>query len=148
MSQNIATIDKIRAAFRALANSVELLGKEDAQYNIAMGISFAPARKLSADQLIEAVNKNRELSSQLNYNMAAGIGNDPMLNVNKEAAITALREFEKNLSNLPQDLGANMLLEFTVSNPHEQEIISNTQKSITAIQEATPEDVQKLRIAS
>ncbi len=141
---NVATIDKIRQAVRALRNSVEAKGQEGKSYNVAVGISFSPAKNLNADALIEAVNKNRTVSPNLVYGFQAGLKKDPMLGLNKQAAIDALSKFEKELSDLPQDASAAMVLEFTVSNPHEQEIVEDAQKTITALEQATIQSTPKL----
>jgi hypothetical protein len=109
-----------------------------------MGISFAPAKGLSADGLIEAVNNNRKVSPDLVYGMQAGLKQDPHLDIDKAAAIASLDAFEASLSALPQDLGAGMTLEFTVSNDHEKAIIEQAQKAINQIQTVSSEDIAKV----
>lgn len=131
---NIATIDKIRQAMRALRNSIETLGQDDKSYNIALGLAFSPSKGMNADALIEAVNNNRKVSPNLVYSFQAGLRNAPLLGITKATAIEALTKFEKELDSLPQEAGAAMTLEFTVSNPHEQQIVEDAQKSITALE--------------
>lgn len=141
---NIATIEKIRQAMRALRNAIELKGQDDKSYNLAFGISFSPAKNLNADALVEAVNNNRKVSPHLIYGFQAGLKKDPILNVNKATAMEELSKFEKELADLPQDATAAMVLEFTVSNPHEQDIVQDAQKTITALEEATIKSTPKL----
>lgn len=129
---------------RALRNTVESKGLEDKSYNLALGIAFSPAKNLTAEQLVEAVEKNKAVSGSLVYNMAAGLRKDPMIGISKEQAVAALTTFEQELAALPQEAGAAMTLEFTVSNPHEQEIIEETQKAIGAIEAVESKDIAKL----
>lgn len=127
---------------RALRNALEANGEDSRSYNVAMGISFSPAGNLNADQLIEAVTKNRKISENLNYSMQAGIRKEPSLNINKASAVEALSKFDEELSSLPQEAGASMMLEFTVSNPHETIIVEAAQKAINAIEEVQSEVIQ------
>jgi hypothetical protein len=74
--------------------------------------------------------------------MQAGLRKEPSLNCNKKDAIDALSKFDEELSTLPQDAGASMMLEFTVSNPHETDIVETAQKAISALEEVKSEIVQ------
>ncbi len=142
---NVATIEKIRSAMRSLRNAIESKGNGDQKYNLMLGISFAPAKGLSADELVKAVEGNKKISPNLVYGMQAGLRIEPAMELDKEVAMTTIDEFEKQLAALPQDLGANMTLEFTVSNPHEKTIIEEAQKNISAIAPASAQDLQKLQ---
>lgn len=142
---NVATIEKIRSALRSLRNAVESKGEEGREYNLMMGVSFAPAKGLSADDLIKAVEGNRKISPYLVYGMQAGLRIDPKMGLTRDITLAAISEFEQQLAALPQDLGANMTLEFTVSNPHEKDIVEEAQKNINAIVPATGEELQKLK---
>lgn len=145
--QNVATIEKIRAALRGLRNALETKGKEGEKYNMAFGITFTPAKGLSADKLIEAVNNNRKVSENLLYSMQAGLATIPEADLDLEAALKKLEDFEKELAALPQTIGANMAVEFTVSNEHEKEILEAAQKNITSIVEASTQDIQAVKSA-
>lgn len=124
-----------------MRNSLEAKGDDTRSYNVAMGISFDPAKNLNAEQMIEAVTKNKKVSEKLIYGMQAALRKDPVLNCNKKDAIAALSAFDEELGTLPQDAGANMLLEFTVSNPHETEIVDDAQKAINAIQQVEKPEI-------
>lgn len=145
MSQQAATIDKIRAAIRALRNSLEEKGDATHKYNVVMGVSFAPAKNLKSDDLVKSVEENKKVSSNLVYSMQAGLRTEPKLDISKETAIAELTAFEASLADLPQDIGGNMLLEFTVSNQHEKEIIESAQKAVNSIVSAS-ENAQKLAL--
>ena len=139
---NVAQVSKIRQAFRALRNAVESKGSDERKYNLMMGVSFAPAKGLTADALVEAVNNNRKISPELVYGMQAGLKIEPQLKITKDEVVAQLNAFEAQLALLPQDIGANMTLEFNVENEHEKTILEETQKGISAIQEANQGDVK------
>src|SRR6218665_1703009 len=109
MSQ-VATIAKIRSAIRALRNALEAKGEDTRSYNVAMGIGFSPAKNLNAEQMTEAIVKNKKVSEKLTYAMQCGLSKAPVLNCNKADAIKALSDFDEELSTLPQDAGASMML--------------------------------------
>jgi hypothetical protein len=144
MNNNVASIEKIRQAIRALHNALEAKGEGDKKYNLMMGIAFAPVRSMNADQLIKAVEDNKKVSQDLVYGMQAGLKRAPALELSKDEALKILHGFEQELGTLPQDIGATMTLEFTVSNQHENEIVQTAQKTIEAF-EGTGQKVRAVK---
>jgi len=128
MNGNQANIQQIRDGLKALHEAIERKGEPGRKHGLVLKVFLGPATGLTPEQVVEVVEKNKNISDKLSYTLQAAVSREPMPDLDLEQAKTALRKFEQDLATLPADIQCRFHFEFVCPNEYELGVLREMQE--------------------